>query len=154
MARACLKVYIDEKCVRTFGGNKQQVVKEVANIKKSTTEELKKIYPSINNSFRYSIIKVKRRNKVYRLYEIQDDLSEMKLNELFSTRATALESLTKDAIHMDKKLNVEIKFDQGTIVGDYSKVDLIAGFVRREVIDKLGKEIVFTKLLDKYMEVL
>lgn len=158
MARACLKIFIDDKCVRTFGGNKGSVIQKIAKIKEATRTELREEYSSLkeDSSFRYSIIRVKRRNKVYRLSELQDDLTEQEFTEILPN-LDVLESLIKNVKMFDTKLNKEIVFNENGNIDcgrEYDLTDLLTGYVKAEVVKKFGKKKVLEELLLKYNEVL
>ena len=158
MARACVKVFIDDKIVRTFGDNKSSITYQVAKMKEATFEELKEMYPSLKegSSFRYSIIRVKRKNKVYRFCELQDDLSEQEFEKIIPNE-DVLQSLLYNLKYLDTKLNIEILFNKSGEIDcnkQYDLIDLLTGYVRKDVVKKFGKEQILKKILEQYDKIL
>lgn len=152
MARACLKIYINDNCVRCYGGNKSSIVKEVVRLKSLSTEDICKEYNIDTNSiesFRFSVIKVKRRNKVYRFVELQEDITEKEFLSILPNNKT-MDILMKYYKYFNVRLDKEIKFTKdGKILKEFSydNLDLLTGFVRADTVKEFGKKRIVESIL-------
>lgn len=156
MARACLKLYIDEKCIRIYGGNKSIITKEVARIKSLSPDEVRKEFrlENSNSTFRYSIIKVKRKHKVYRLPELQDDMTEEEFEKVIPNLGV-LQSLMVNSKYASVKLNKELEFNsEGKLINksQYDKMDLMCSYVKISNVKKFGKYAIVKEIMKAYAE--
>lgn len=78
MAKANLKIYVDDIVVRNYGSSKSDIVNYIANLNSLSKEELVEEFPQLEHGeeLRFSVINKKNRNRVYRFPEILDRLNK------------------------------------------------------------------------------
>lgn len=150
MAKACVKIYLGDTCIRTFGGSRKDIALYVANLKQATRKEIEDMYPQVLNGgeFRWSVICRKRRNKIYRFIELIDRLTSEQTMELIKL-GLLNNYLLKLKYEKDSR---EIVFtSDGKINGDIEdSMLLLTGFVKRETVHLLGEYEVIKEILTKY----
>lgn len=152
MSKAYVKIYINEKCIRVYGGNRSEVVEHVAKLKEADSIKLKEMYPQLRKGdyFRFGVIHKKNRNKVFRFHELIDELLEKDILFLLENNI-----LDKEMVNVELyKSPLELVFDeQGVLATEIDDIsDIFNGFIRSNVFDKFSKLDIVIELLRVYKE--